>query len=58
MHLSSDAATATKVGSRHGKPVLYIVKTKEMHDNGYKFFLSKNVWLTKEVPVQYLIKEE
>lgn len=59
VHLSSDAATATKVGSRHGKPVLYIIKTKEMHDDGYKFFLSKNgVWLTKEVPVKYLIKEE
>ena len=59
VHLSSDAATATKVGSRHGKPVLYIVKTKEMHDDGYKFFLSKNgVWLTKEVPVKYLIKAE
>ena len=59
VHLSSDAATATKVGSRHGKPVLYIVKTKEMYDDGYSFFLSKNgVWLTKEVPVKYLIKEE
>jgi len=59
VHLSSDAATATKVGSRHGKPVLYIVKAKEMHDDGYKFYLSKNgVWLTKEVPVKYLIKEE
>ena len=42
VHLSSDAATATKVGSRHGKPVLYIVKTKEMYDDGYSFFLSKN----------------
>ena len=59
VHLSTDAATATKVGSRHGKPVLYIVKTKEMHDEGYKFFLSKNgVWLTKEVPVKYLVKVE
>ena len=59
VHLSSDAATATKVGSRHGKPVLYTVKAKEMHDDGYKFYLSKNgVWLTKEVPVKYLIKEE
>ena len=59
VHLSSDAATATKVGSRHGKPVLYIVKTKDMYDDGYSFFLSKNgVWLTKEVPVKYLIKEE
>ena len=59
VHLSSDAATATKVGSRHGKPVLYIVKTKEIYDDGYSFFLSKNgVWLTKEIPVKYLIKEE
>ena len=59
VHLSSDAATATKVGSRHGKPVFYIVKTKEMYDDGYKFFLSKNgVWLTKEVPVKYLVKAE
>ena len=59
VHLSSDAATATKVGSRHGKPVLYIVKTKDMYDDGYSFFLSKNgAWLTKEVPVKYLIKEQ
>lgn len=59
VHLSADAATATKVGLRHGKPVLYIVKTKEMHDDGYKFYLSKNgVWLTKEVPVKYLVKAE
>ena len=59
VHLSTDAATVTKVGSRHGKPVLYIVKTKEMHDDGYEFFLSKNgVWLTKEVPVKYLVKDE
>ena len=58
-YLSSDVATATKVGSRHGKPVIYIVKTKEMHDDGYKFYLSKNgVWLTKEVPVKYLVKAE
>ena len=59
MHLSADAAIATKVGSRHGEPVLYIVKTKEMHDDEYKFYLSKNgVWLTKEVPVKYLVKAE
>ena len=59
VHLSSDAAAATKVGSRHGKPVIYIVKTKEMHDDGYPFFLSKNgVWLTEEVPVKYLVKAE
>lgn len=53
VHLSKDADTAVKVGQRHGKPVLYIVKAGEMHREGYKFFLSKNgVWLTKEVPVK------
>ena len=31
---------------------------KEMAKDGYKFYLSKNgVWLTKEVPLKYLIKE-
>ena len=57
VHLSKDSDTASKVGSRHGKPVLYIVKAGEMYKDGYKFFLSKNgVWLTKEVPVKYLEK--
>ena len=57
VHLSKDEETAFKVGTRHGKPVLYIVKAKEMFKDGYKFFLSKNgVWLTKEVPVKYLEK--
>lgn len=57
VHLSKDKETALKVGSRHGKPVLYTVKTREMYQDGYTFFLSKNgVWLTKEVPVKYLEK--
>ena len=57
VHLSKDEETAFKVGTRHGKPVLYIVKAKEMFKDGYKFYLSKNgVWLTKEVPVKYLEK--
>ena len=59
VHLSKDKETALKVGSRHGKPVLYTVKTREMYQDGYTFFLSKNgVWLTKEVPVKYLVKAE
>ncbi len=57
VHLSKDEETATKVGSRHGKPVLYIVCSGQMFRDGYKFYLSKNgVWLTKEVPVRYLKK--
>ena len=57
VHLSKDKETAVKVGKRHGKPVLYIVRSAEMAKDGYKFYLSKNgVWLTKEVPVRYLEK--
>ena len=37
VHLSKDSDTAAKVGSRHGKPVLYIVKAGEMYKDGYKF---------------------
>ncbi len=58
VHLSADRETAVKVGQRHGKPVVYVVKSGEMHKDGYVFFRSVNgVWLTKEVPVKFLIKE-
>lgn len=58
VHLSKDEDTAYKVGQRHGKPVLYVVKAGEMHREGYQFFLSNNgVWLTKKVPVKYLKKQ-
>ena len=58
VHLSFDEETAVKVGQRHGKPVIYTVKSGEMHKDGYKFFCSVNgVWLTKEVPVKYLEKK-
>ena len=57
VHLSKDRETAVKVGKRHGKPVLYIVKAGDMYKAGYKFYLSVNgVWLTKVVPVEYLEK--
>lgn len=55
VHLSSDEATALKVGQRHGKPFIYKVKSAEMYKDGYKFYRSVNgVWLTKSVPVKYL----
>ena len=55
VHLSSDPDTAIKVGSRHGKPVVYEVATGAMQKDGYVFFQSVNgVWLTKHVPVKYL----
>lgn len=57
VHLSSDLETARKVGSRHGRPVIYRVASAQMVQDGFRFFLSANkVWLTKEVPVRYLRK--
>ncbi|MGH2665521.1 RNA 2'-phosphotransferase [Flavobacterium sp.] len=55
LHLSKDKETAIKVGSRRGKPVILTVKAKEMHDDGFKFYLSENkVWLTDHVPAKYI----
>ena len=57
VHLSEDTKTAEQVGKRHGKPVIYKVMAGKMQKDGYTFYRSKNeVWLTKEVPVQYLEK--
>ncbi|MBQ7558369.1 MAG: RNA 2'-phosphotransferase [Lachnospiraceae bacterium] len=55
VHLSGDEGTARKVGQRHGKPVVYKVKSGEMHRDGILFYRSVNgIWLTKAVPVKYL----
>lgn len=55
VHLSSDRETAVKVGSRHGKPVVFEVNSGEMSRRGFEFFISENgVWLTKFVPAEYL----
>ncbi|MCD8286975.1 MAG: RNA 2'-phosphotransferase [Clostridia bacterium] len=57
VHLSRDTETAIKVGSRHGKAVIYEVLAGQMEQDGYRFYLSANgVWLTKHVPVKYLRK--
>lgn len=57
VHLSKDYDTAVKVGTRHGKPVIYQILCEDMVKDGYEFFCSVNgVWLTKEVPVKYLKK--
>jgi len=55
VHLSSDRATAEKVGSRHGKPVILTVASGPMARDGHLFYLSENgVWLTAGVPARYL----
>lgn len=58
VHLSADKETATKVGSRHGKPALLKIRSADMHNAGHDFYISKNgVWLVKVVPSTYLVSE-
>lgn len=58
VHLSETVETATKVGSRHGKPVIYTVDAEKMSNDGYAFYISANgVWLIKSVPLEYLEKQ-
>jgi putative RNA 2'-phosphotransferase len=56
VHLSPDAETARRVGSRRGKPLIIRVASGRMHRQGQEFFRSTNgVWLTEHVPPEYLI---
>lgn len=58
VHLSADRETARKVGSRHGRPVVYQVDSAWMAADGLLFYRSVNgVWLTEKVPVRYLKKQ-
>lgn len=55
VHLSADTETATRVGARHGRPVVLTVNAAAMAAAGHEFRLSENgVWLTDAVPPQYL----
>jgi putative RNA 2'-phosphotransferase len=55
VHLTEDRELAMTTGKRKGDSVVLCVESKKMNDAGFPFFLSKNnVWLTKEVPPEYL----
>lgn len=57
VHLSQDIETATKVGARHGDPVILTVAAGQMHRDGCIFNRAENgVWLTDTVPTAYLTK--
>lgn len=58
VHLSPDIETATKVGQRHGKPVVLRVDSRAMHEAGYAFWQADNgVWLTDAVSPEFLSQE-
>ena len=55
VHLSLDIETATKVGMRHGKPIILTISTGKMFKDGILFYLSENnVWLTDFVNPCYI----
>jgi putative RNA 2'-phosphotransferase len=55
VHLSSDFATAVKVGARHGKPVVFAVDAAAMRRACIPFYRSVNgVWLVESVPAEHL----
>lgn len=56
VHLSGDTATATRVGQRHGKPLVLEIKSGLMHRDGFVFHQSENgIWLTEHVPASYIV---
>ena len=59
VHLSVDAATARKVGSRHDRnPVILVIDAPKMYSDGFKFFHSANdgTWMCESVPSKYIIQ--
>lgn len=59
VHLSKNIKTALKVGKRHGNPTVLKIYSRNMYNDGYKFYLSVNgVWLTKKVEIKYIEKQE
>ncbi|MBQ3264687.1 MAG: RNA 2'-phosphotransferase [Ruminococcus sp.] len=54
VHISPDFETAVKVGKRHGKPVVLVIRAKEFVEDGNELYRSSNgVWQAKAVPPQY-----
>lgn len=55
VHLSTDEATARRVGQRHGQPKVLTVMARTMFQRGFEFYLAANgIWLTKNVPTKYI----
>lgn len=55
VHLSPDIETATRVGSRRGRPAILEVDARGMAGAGHAFYRSGNgVWLADHVPPAFL----
>jgi putative RNA 2'-phosphotransferase len=55
VHLSPDRQTATQVGGRRGRPIVLVVRARDMAAAGHGFYRSANgVWLTGYVPAGFI----
>ena len=54
VHLTEDISVATKIGKRYGKPVVFKIDSARMYSDGFAFCKSGVVWLTDNVPKEYL----
>ena len=58
VHLSTDAETAVNVGRRHGEPVVLVIDTVKMREDGFVFRISANgVWQSEDIPWKYVSEE-
>ena len=56
VHLSPDEQSAFEIGRRHGEPIILTIQARRMHGDGCQFFLSSSgIWLTENVPPEYVI---
>lgn len=54
VHISPDLETAIKVGKRHGKPVVLVIRAQKFVEDGNKLYLSQNgVWQAEYVAPEY-----
>ena len=55
VHLTEDKDLAIMTGSRHGLPVLLVIDSYAMSNDGYDFYrASDGTWLTNNVPLKYI----
>lgn len=55
VHLTEAKDLAIKTGSRHRKPVLLVIDSQAMSNDGYVFYkVSDGIWLTQYIPLKYI----
>ncbi len=56
VHLHADSTIAQTVGARRGAPVVLRIRSRDMANEGYLFYVTANeVWLTDHVPPQFIV---